>query len=43
MVMYVSKEQTLGLFRKKSQDADFRIKQTEPYSPWQLKAEGTIR
>ena len=42
-VMDASKEQTLGSFRKKCQEADFHIKQTEPYSPWQLQSEGTIR
>jgi hypothetical protein len=38
-----SKEQTLGRFKKKCQDADCRIKQTEPYSPWQNAAESAIR
>jgi hypothetical protein len=38
-----SKEQTLGQFKKKCQDADCRIKQTEPYSPWQNAAESAIR
>ena len=43
MVMDGSKEQTQGKFKKKCQEADCHVKQTEPYSPWQLKAEGTIR
>ena len=34
MVMDVSKDQTLVLFRNKYQEEDFHIKQTEPYSPW---------
>ena len=38
-----SKEQTLGSFRKKCQEADCNIKQMDPYSPWQLQAEGNIR
>jgi hypothetical protein len=43
MIMHGSKEQTLGRFKKKCQDADCRIKQTEPYSPWQNAAESAIR
>ena len=43
MIMDGSKEQTLGRFKKKCQDADCRIKQTEPYSPWQNAAESAIR
>ena len=43
MVMDGSKEQTLGLFRKKFQETDFHIKQTDPYSSWKLQAEETIR
>jgi hypothetical protein len=43
MIMDGSKEQTLGRFKKKCQDADCRIKQTEPYSPWQNTAMGAIR
>jgi hypothetical protein len=35
MIMDGSKEQTLVRFKKKCQDADCCIKQTEPYSPWQ--------
>ena len=31
------------MFSKKFQEADLHIKQTEPYSPWQLQAEGDIR
>ena len=36
MVMGVSKEKTLGSFRKKCQEVDFHIKQMEPYYLWQL-------
>ena len=36
MIMDRSKEQTLGSFRKKCQDPDFHIKQTETYSTWKL-------
>ncbi len=43
MIMDGSKEQTLGRFKKKCQDADCPIKQTEPYSPWQNAAESAIR
>ena len=43
MIMDGSKEQTLGRFKKKYQDADCHIKQTEPYSPWQNAAESAIR
>ena len=43
MVMDGSKEQTLGSFRNKCKEADCHINQTEPYYPWQLQAEGTIR
>ena len=42
MIMNGSKEQTLCRFKKKCQDADCRIKQTEPYSPWQNAAESAI-
>jgi hypothetical protein len=38
LIMDGSKEQTLGRFKKKCQDADCRIKQTKPYSPWQNSA-----
>jgi hypothetical protein len=30
-----SKEQTKGIFQKKMREADYWMKQTEPYSPWQ--------
>ncbi len=43
MIMDGSKEQTLGRFKNKCQDADCRIKQTKPYSPWQNAAESAIR
>ena len=35
IVMDGSKEQTLGLFRKKAKEMDCHIVQTEPHSPWQ--------
>ena len=38
MVLDASKEQNLGLFKKKCQEADFHIKQIEPYYPCQLQA-----
>ena len=43
MIMDGYKEQTLGQFKKKCQDADCRIKQTEPYSPWQNTTESATR
>ena len=43
IVMDGSKEQTLGLFRRKCREAGTQIKQTEPHSPWQNAAEGGIR
>ena len=43
MVMYGSKEQTLGSFRKKCQEADVNINQIYTYYPWKLQAEGGIR
>ena len=38
-----SKEQTLGKFKRKCNEADCHLVQTEPYSPWQMAAEGMIR
>eukprot|EP00804_Cyclotella_cryptica_P009101 CCRYP_003177-RA/>CCRYP_003177-RA protein AED:0.23 eAED:0.23 QI:0/0/0/1/1/1/2/0/629 len=38
-----SKEQVKGEFRCKLKEASCRLKQTEPYSPWQNAAEGNIR
>ena len=43
MIMDGLKEQTLGRFCKKCQEASVHIKQMEPYSPWQNAAEGAIR
>ena len=43
MVMYGSKEQKLGSFRKTFEEADFHIKQVEPYSPWKLQDERNIK
>ena len=38
-----SKEQTLGEFRKKCNNADCHLTSTEPYSPWMQAAEGCIK
>ena len=43
MEMNRPKKQTLGSFRKKSQEADCQINQTETYSLWKFQAEGTIK
>jgi hypothetical protein len=43
IIMDGSKEQTMGEFRKKARAAGCRIKQTEPYSPWQNAAESAVR
>ena len=43
LIMDGSKEQTLGEFRKKARQFGYHIKQSEPYSPWQIMAEGAIR
>ena len=43
LVMDGAKEETLGEFRRKAKEMDCRVKQTEPYSPWQNAAEGCIR
>jgi hypothetical protein len=43
LVMDGSKEQTLGQFRKKCRDAGAHVHQTEPYSPWQDRAELATR
>jgi len=43
IIMDGSKEQTMGEFRRKARQMDCRIRQTEPYSPWQNAAESTIR
>ena len=43
MIMDGSKEQTMGEFRHKCQQAGSHVKQTEPHSPWQNAAEGAIR
>ena len=37
MVMDGAKTQTLGEFRRKARDANCRVKQTEPYSPFLYK------
>ena len=43
IVMDGSKEQTMGEFRRKARQMGIRVKQTEPYSPWQNAAEMAIR
>jgi hypothetical protein len=43
LIMDGSKEQTMGQFRMKVREAYCRIKQTEPYSPWQNAVESAIR
>ena len=42
MIMDGSKEQILGQFWHKCQQAGLHVKQTKPYSPWQNAAEGAI-
>jgi hypothetical protein len=42
LVIDGSKEQTIGEFRKKCHDAGAHVHQTEPYSPWQDRAELAI-
>ena len=43
LIMDGSKEQTLGEFRKKMRKFGCHIKQSKPYSPWQIMGEGAIR
>ena len=43
MIMDGSKEQTMHEFQHKTQQAGCHVKQTEPYSPWQIAAEGAIQ
>ena len=43
LVMDGAREQVMGEFRRKARHVDCHVKQTEPYSPWQNSAEGTIR
>ena len=38
-----SKEQILGEFKRKFNEADCHLEHTEPYSPWMQAAEGCIR
>ena len=38
-----AKEEILGRFAEKCREADCHLVQTEPYSPWQLAAEGTVK
>ena len=42
IIMDGSKEQTLGKFKKKVNEADIWVKQIEPYSPWSNQAEQSI-
>ena len=43
LIMDVLKEQTLDEFQKKARQFGCHIKQSEPYFPWQIMAEGAIR
>ena len=43
LVMDGSKKQTLGEFRRKARQMGCHVKQSKPYSPWQIAAEGEIR
>jgi hypothetical protein len=43
MIAKSSKEQILGEFKSKLNDANCHLQQTEPYSPWMQAAEGCIR
>ena len=43
LIMDGSKEQTLGEFRNKARQFGCHIKQSEPYPPWQIMSEGTIK
>ena len=43
LVMDGAKEEVMGEFRKKAREMDCRIKQTEPYSPWQNAAENNSK
>ena len=40
IIMDGSREQTMGEFRRKAREMGCRLKQTEPYSPFQNAAEG---
>ena len=42
MISDVAKEETLGDFKRKASNADCRIKETEPCSPWSNAAKGSI-
>ena len=43
MIADNSKEQILGELKRKLNEANCHLKQTEPYSPWMQAAEGCIR
>ena len=43
LVVDGSTEQVQGPFKRKCLEAGCHLKQTEPYSPWQNAAEGSIR
>ena len=43
LIMDGSKEHTLSEFQKKARQFGCNIKQSKPYSPWQIMAEGDIR
>ena len=40
MIVDNSKEKSLGQFKRKLREADFYLVNSEPYSPWQIAAEG---
>ena len=43
LIMDGSKEHTLGEFLKKARQFSCHIKQSEPYPPWKIMAEGAIK
>ena len=43
LIMDGVREQVMGEFCRKARQADYQVKQTEPYSPWQNTAEATIK
>ena len=43
MILYNSKDQSLGEFRRKCREADCHLINLEPYSPWHISDEGCIK
>ena len=43
MIVDNSKDQSLGKFKRKFREADCHLFNSEPYSPWQISAEGCIK